>query len=102
MIALLVTLVFVAVEGGVIFATAWICARFLGARSRLAKVGLMLASYVLWAGLTITGYGMLGGDGGLMDGFGLVLMLCFTALIGTFVYAVAWAIFGAKADQQYV
>jgi phage shock protein PspC (stress-responsive transcriptional regulator) len=34
---------------------------------------------------------MIGGDGGLMDGFGLILILCFTASISALIYLIAWA-----------
>jgi hypothetical protein len=96
---LLLMLFFALAQGGVIFVTALLCTRLIRANSNLAKLGLMLASYAFWIVLTIAGYTMLGGDGGLMDGFGLVLMLCFSALISTFIYAVVWALVPSKSDK---
>jgi hypothetical protein len=90
-IGLLLILLFAAAQG--------LAARQIGSNSKLSKLGLMLTSYAFWIVLTIAGYTMLGGDGGLMDGFGLVLMLCFSALISALVYAVAWALVSSKSDE---
>jgi hypothetical protein len=51
----------------------------------------MAVSYAGWVAATIVGYALIGGDGGLMDGFGMVLFLCFTALISSLVYLLLWA-----------
>ena len=81
---------FIAAQGAVIFATALAALRILRADVRLARLPAMVVSYGAWIVATITGYGLLGGEGGLMDGFGLVIMLCFTALISTLIYTVLW------------
>jgi hypothetical protein len=59
----------------------------------------MAVSYVAWITLTISGYALLGGDGGLMDGFGMVLVLCFTALVSTFIYLVIWTRWRPSSDR---
>ena len=92
LLVLAATLVFVAAQGGAIFATAFLALRFLQADQPAARLPAMLVSYAAWVLATVIGYMMLGGEGGLMDGFGMVLMLCFTALISTFVYSAVWAL----------
>jgi hypothetical protein len=89
-IGLLLLLGFGAAQGAAIFATAFIALRLMGRDYRVARLPAMLLSYAGWVAVTIVGYGLLGGEGGLMDGFGLLLMLCFTALISTFVYTAVW------------
>jgi len=86
-IGLFLMLAFFAAQGGAIFATAFLCLRRLGADQRLNRLPAIMVSYAVWIMFTLIGYFMLGGEGGLMDGFGLVLMLCVTALISALVYA---------------
>lgn len=90
MLGLIGLLLFAAVQGAVVFATAFVANRIVGADTRAAKAVTMTASYVGWVAITIGGYAALGGDGGLMDGFGFVLVLCFTALISSGGYLIAW------------
>jgi hypothetical protein len=92
LLSLVVPLVFVAAQGGAIFASAFLVLHLLGANQRINRLPAMILSYVAWIAATIMGYAVLGGEGGLMDGFGLVLMLCFTALISTLVYTAIWNI----------
>ena len=94
-IALVVLLA--AAQGAAIFATAYLGLRLLKASRKLAKAAAMTVSYAGWVAFTIIGYALLGGDGGLMDGFGLVLVLCFTAMVSSFVYLVAWSIWPSKS-----
>lgn len=82
---------FIAAQGAVIFGTAYVGSKMIRRSSRSAKAWSMLISWFAWVAFTIIGYGMLGGDGGLMDGFGLLLTLCFTALASTFIFLMAWA-----------
>lgn len=72
------------------FATAFAATRIIRADTRCAKAAAMVISYAGWVAITIGGYGAMGGEGGLMDGFGLVLVLCFTALISSVAYLIAW------------
>ncbi|WP_257543567.1 hypothetical protein [Sphingopyxis sp. DBS4] len=89
-ITVLLLLLFPIAQGAVIFGTAYLWLRMLETSSRSAKASAMAVSYAVWIAVTIGGYTMLGGEGGLMDGFGLVLILCFTALLSSFVYLVLW------------
>jgi hypothetical protein len=83
-------LLFMAAQGGVIFLTA----RWVLHRRKIAhwtgKIAAMLISYMAWISFTIAAYILLGGEAGFMDGFGLVLTLCFGALISSFVYLLIW------------
>jgi len=88
--AILLLLLFVAAQGAVIYETARVVLHLLKLSQRPAKIAAMLASYVLWIAFTIGIYAVMGGDGGLMDGFGLVLVLCCTALISSFAYLLFW------------
>ncbi|QIL02199.1 hypothetical protein G7078_04965 [Sphingomonas sinipercae] len=84
-------LLFVAAQGLVVFVSAYLILRVVGSTSWAAKGAAMLISYVIWVAVTIVGYSLIGGDGGLMDGFGMVLTLCFCALISSIVYLLVWA-----------
>jgi len=95
-IGILMLLVFMAIQGAVIFGTAYLALRLLKTSHWLSKLFAMGISYVAWVTLTIAGYSLLGGDGGLMDGFGMVLTLCFFGLISSFVYLVVWTIKGSR------
>jgi hypothetical protein len=88
----LLALGFVAAQGAVIFVTAWLVLRSAGTRHFAAKIGIMILSWGAWCFATIFGYGLLGGEGGLMDGFGLVLSLCASALASSCLYLLAWLI----------
>lgn len=93
-------LFFVLLQGAAIFATAFGVAYFFGLKSAWWKPILMLASWFGWAALTITGYLATGGDGGLMDGFGMILTLCFTALISALVFTAGWCLIGSQEDSS--
>ena len=86
---------FMIAQGAVVFGTAFLALRLLKSSHWLAKAAAMTLSYVAWIILTITGYSLLGGEGGLMDGFGMALMLCFTALISSVVYGIVWMVRGS-------
>ena len=93
-LAALFMLIVVALQSGVIFATAFLAflaflaLRIVRSAHWLAKLAAIAVSCVAWITLIIGGYALAGGDGGLMDGFGMVLFLCFTALVSTFIYLV--------------
>ncbi len=87
-----VQIVFVLAQGAAVFSTAFLALRILGNSHPLAKVVAMGFSYLAWSGCTVAGYALSGGDGGLMDGFGLVLLLCFTALLSSVFYCLIWAL----------
>ena len=91
MIGIVLILLFAAAQGAAVFATAYLGLRLLKKSHWLAKGAAMAASYAGWSSLTLIGYALMSGDGGLMDGFGLVLVLCLTALVSSIVYAVVWA-----------
>jgi hypothetical protein len=96
LLGVLFLLAFMAAQGGVIFATAYLVLRLLKTSHWMAKGAAMIASYVLWSVLTISGYFLIGGDGGLMDGFGMILGLCITALFSSIVYLAIWTIKGRE------
>jgi len=64
------------------------------------KIVAVVLSYFGWISLTVAGYLLLGGDGGLMDGFGFVLILCFTAMIGSSVYLLIWVLRPSKTERE--
>jgi hypothetical protein len=89
--AVLVMLGFFAVaQGAAVFGTAYLGLRILRTSHWFGKAVAISVSYAAWVALTITGYALLRGDFGLMDGFGFVLFLCFTALISSAGYWLAW------------
>jgi multidrug transporter EmrE-like cation transporter len=92
-IGLILIVSFAAAQGFAVLLTAAFGLHLLKRSSSLAKFVSMALSYAGWVTFTIVGYSLLGGEGGLMDGFGLVLFLCFTALISSFLYLVAWTVF---------
>jgi hypothetical protein len=87
-------LLFAVAQGGVVFITAWLLSSFVKSQSCLSKLGLMLASYCIWAAITLGGfYTMMGGgSGGLFEGMGFPMILCITALLSSLVYAVIWSL----------
>ncbi len=87
---LLAFIPFVALQGAVIFVTARLGLRLMRVSHWLGKVAAMLLSYFGWIFFTIMGYLLTGGDAGLFDGLGAVLLLCFTALISSLLYLIAW------------
>ena len=91
-VGLLIWLLFLAAQGGVIFATAFFCLKKFGWTHWFAKCAAMTVSWFLWVVITFVGYFMLGGDGGFMDGAGMIMMLCFSALISTVIFSVGWIV----------
>lgn len=83
-------LVFMAAQGAVIFLTARWVLQSLRLSHWAWKIAAMMISTIAWIAFTITTYILLGGDAGLMDGFGFVLILCFMAMISAFVYLLFW------------
>ncbi|MDQ3479804.1 MAG: hypothetical protein M3423_00450 [Actinomycetota bacterium] len=93
MIGIVLILGFALAQGLVILVTAAAGLHLLKRGGWLAKVTAMALSYVAWVTITIVGYDWLGGEGGLMDGFGLVLFLCFTAFVSSFFLLIGWTLF---------
>ena len=77
-------------QGGVIVSTAWWGLRTLKRSHWALKVIAMSVSYLTWIVATTVAYLLLGGEGGLMDGGGFLLMLCASALVSATAYTVAW------------
>lgn len=96
---LLPFILFMALQGALIFITARFGLRLVRGSRWLGKVLAMLLSYFGWIFLTITAYMLLGGDGGLMDGFGFVLLLCFAALISSLLYLIVWVLRPSKGER---
>jgi hypothetical protein len=87
-------LAFAAAQGGAVFATAWWGLRRLGTDHWLAKAAAMAVSYAAWIAFTLLLYTLMGGQGGYMDGFALLLSLCWTALVSSGLYLAAWLLAG--------
>ena len=83
---------FVAAQGAVVFATAFIILRVLRNTYWLAKLAAMTLSYSAWIAFTVWGYFALGGDGSFMKGFSIVLIFCATALGSSIAYLLGWLI----------
>lgn len=81
---------FVVAQGAAVFSTAWLGLRFLRRSGGPAKGLAIGSSYVGWIGMTVGGYCLLGGDGGLMDGMGFLLFLCLTCAVSSLAYLNAW------------
>jgi hypothetical protein len=94
-----ILLMFVVAQGAVIFGTAYLALRLLKKSDWFLKLAAMSVSYIAWVVITVAGYILLGGEGGLMDGFGMILMLCFFALPSSLVYALIW-IFGSQIRRS--
>jgi len=86
----LAILAFAAAQGAVVFATAYVVLRFARTAHPLAKLMAMPLSLAAWLAMTIGAYVLMGGEGGLMDGLGMLLFLCFTATVSSGVYLVGW------------
>ena len=93
MIGLVLIAGFAAAQGFAVLLTAALTLHLMNKSSAIAKLIAMALSYVGWVTFTVVGYSLLGGEGGQMDGFGLVLFLCFTALVSSFLYLLAWTAF---------
>lgn len=92
--AVLVVVDFAAAQGAAVFATAWLALRVLKRSGILEKALAMSLSCVAWLAATLSAYVLLGGDGGMMDGFAIVLSLCTTCIISSTLYAVGWIAHG--------
>ena len=93
-IDVLIAGIFMVAQGAAVFGTAYLALRLLKTSHWLAKVAAMIVSYFVWVAVTLVGYMLLGGEGGLMDGFGFLLILCVTAAISSFVYLLIWTLTG--------
>lgn len=88
----LLLLCFTAAQGGVVFGAAYLGLAVLKTSHPKAKIAAMAASWTFWVLATLFGYALLGGGGGLMEGFGLILFLCGTATIGSLAYLILWTV----------
>lgn len=88
----LAVLAFAAAQGGVVFATAWLVLRIAGNSHPVAKLMAMALSLAAWLAITVGAYVLMGGEGGLMDGFAMILVLCFTASVSSVVYLIGWLV----------
>ncbi len=83
-------LAFVLAQGGAVLALAGLFVRLAGGRGLLAKVLATLLSWATWCALTLALYDALGGDGGLFDGLGLVVVACVGAFVSAFALLPFW------------
>ena len=86
--------IFVAAQGAVIFGSAFLFLRAFKMSYWLAKFLAMLVSYVAWVVFTVIGYGALGGGFGMMHGGLLLFGLTVTALISSVGYLLVWTFWG--------
>jgi hypothetical protein len=86
------TLGFIGAQGAAVFGTALLVLWLLKISHWFAKIAAMALSYIAWVSLTLCVYFGLGGDGGFMDGFMMVILLCLTALMSSGAYLLAWII----------
>lgn len=89
----------IAAQGAVVFATACLGLRVAKWSGRPGKIAAMAISLGVWLVITTTGYGLLGGEGGLTDGFAVLLALCFTATISSAIYTLIWLPFPATSSR---
>jgi len=81
---------FAAAQGGVVFLTARWGLQFLKISHWSGKIAAMMISTIAWITFTVAAYMLGGGEGGIMDGGLWILMLCFSAMISSFVYMLVW------------
>lgn len=97
-LGLLMFIPFMMAQGIAIFATAFLASRVLRIGNAVpSRLVLMAMSWIAWIIFTIGGYTMLGGEGGFMDGLGLVWMLCLMSTIPAVVFATIWALWPATS-----
>ena len=77
---LLLLVPLIALQGAVVFETARRSLQLMRVSHWLGKIVAMFLSYFGWISLTIAGYLLTGGDAGLMDGLGFVLLLRYLIL----------------------
>ena len=92
----IVLISFVAAQGAVVFATAYVGLNVVRKSGWPAKIAAMAISYVAWISLTVGGYGLLGGDGGMMDGLLALLAVCLTATVSSTASTLAWLLFARR------
>lgn len=92
-------LLFMAAQGAVVFLTARWGLRHLEISHWPGKIAAMVISYIAWILFTFAAYTLSGGEGGLMDGFGLVIVCFFSAMISSFVYLLIWLFYPSKTVQ---
>jgi hypothetical protein len=90
-------LCFLAAQGAAVFCLACIVLRLVKMSNWIAKIAAMAASYIAWVIFTITAYTVLGGEWGLLDGFGFVLFLCTLAGVSSAVYLLGWMLWPRRA-----
>ena len=83
-------IIFGTLQGLVVFLTAFLARRLLRKSGWLSKILSMTAACVFWIVGTLAAYVLLGGDGGLMDGFGLLLVLFFNCCIASAIVLAIW------------
>ncbi len=81
---------FMAAQGGAIFATAYGARRLLGGTGSVSKLGAMLASWMAWVIATVIGYVAIGGEGGFMDGAMLIILPLFLSIFSVAAYTALW------------
>ena len=89
-VVLCVLALVVLAQGAVIFGTAYLALRLLKTRHPAAKVLAMGLSWFGWVIVTCTGYFAIGGDGSIMKGFAVVLLLCVMAAGASLAYLAGW------------
>lgn len=92
-------LLLMAAQGAVVFLTARWGLQLLEISHWSGKIAAMVISYIAWIVFTVAAYTLGSGEGGMVDGGLLVLMLCFSAMISSFVYLLIWLFFRSSKAQ---
>lgn len=88
--SLLIALLLAAGQGAAVWGTAVLLRNLLQLTGRWHRAPVMLGTWLAWFVAAIILYTLAGGEGGLMDGFGMLLMLAALSLAGTLGWTVVW------------
>ena len=87
-VGILMVAVFVALQAGLVFGTAWLGVWLL--RGRLGKAAAMWVACGAWIVLMVAGYMLLGGENTFKDGYGLIASLCLATAACSFLILRRW------------
>lgn len=90
---------FIAIQGGLIFATAYAGLRFTGRSGTPAKIAAMVLSGLVWLAVALVAYELLGGSGGIVESFGALLFSIGTVAPSALLYLIAWIFWPANEDS---
>ena len=91
---------FIAIQGGLIFTTAYLGLRTTRHSGTVAKIAAMVLSGLVWLVVAVVAYGLFGGSGGIEAGFSALLFSIATASASAVFYLIAWILWPASEDSQ--